>query len=70
MMLGLRLLVDGVNRESFHVRHGRSMEDAFGATVVDLVEIGLLEDDGLQVRLTPRGLMLANDVAERFLNGS
>lgn len=67
MMLGLRLLVDGINRDSFRARHGRSMDDAFGATVSDLVELGLLDDDGARVRLTDRGLMLANDVAERFL---
>jgi oxygen-independent coproporphyrinogen-3 oxidase len=67
MMLGLRLLEDGVNRDSFQRRHGKPMEDVFGATVADLVAIGMLEDDGIRVRLTPRGLMLANDVAGRFL---
>jgi oxygen-independent coproporphyrinogen-3 oxidase len=67
MMLGLRLLDDGVNRDSFKRRHGRSMEDVFGTTVADLVAIGMLEDDGTRVRLTPHGLMLANDVAGRFL---
>ena len=67
MMLGLRLLLDGVNRESFRQRHGLTMEEAFGETVWDLAAIGMVEDDGTRVRLTSRGLMLANDVAERFL---
>jgi oxygen-independent coproporphyrinogen-3 oxidase len=67
MMLGLRLLTDGVNREAFLQRHGRTMEQAFGQTVEELAEIGLLDLTGDQVRLTHLGLMLANDVATRFL---
>jgi oxygen-independent coproporphyrinogen-3 oxidase len=67
MMLGLRLLNHGVNRESFKLRHRRTMEQAFGSTVQDLVEVGLLTDDGDSVCLTHQGLMLANDVAARFL---
>jgi oxygen-independent coproporphyrinogen-3 oxidase len=67
MMLGLRLLTDGVNREAFLQRHGRTMEQAFGQTVEELAEIGLLDLTGDQVRLTHQGLMLANDVATRFL---
>jgi oxygen-independent coproporphyrinogen-3 oxidase len=67
MMLGLRLLQDGVGREAFRARHGRTLDEAFGTTVADLVAIGMLVDAEGQVRLTDQGLMLANDVAERFL---
>jgi oxygen-independent coproporphyrinogen-3 oxidase len=67
MMLGLRLLESGVNRLAFHQRHGRTMEQAFGNTVGGLVDVGLLDDSGDQVRLIHQGLMLANDVATKFL---
>jgi oxygen-independent coproporphyrinogen-3 oxidase len=67
MMLGLRLLESGVNRLAFHQRHGRTMEQAFDNTVGGLVDVGLLDDSGDQVRLTHQGLMLANDVATKFL---
>ena len=67
MMLGLRLLEDGINRAAFHQRHGRSMEEAFGSVVPELASNGLLIDESDQVKLTHQGLMLANDVAARFL---
>ena len=67
MMLGLRLIGHGVDAAAFATRYGVSLEEAFGAEIADLVAIGMLERDGRGVRLTPRGLMLANDVAERFL---
>lgn len=67
MMLGLRLIGHGVDAAAFATRYGVSLEEAFGAEIADLVAIGMLERDERGVRLTPRGLMLANDVAERFL---
>lgn len=67
MMLGLRLIGHGVDAAAFTTRYGVSLEDAFGTEIADLVAMGMLERDDRGVRLTPRGLMLANDVAERFL---
>ena len=43
------------------------MDDAFGDTVATLAEHGLLVDENDQIKLTHQGLMLANDVATRFL---
>lgn len=67
MMLGLRLLNTGVNTEAFAVRHGVRLEEAFGPVIEKNVQLGLLERTPDRVRLTPRGLMLANDVAAAFL---
>lgn len=67
MMLGLRLLVDGVDAETFGERHGEPLEAVFGEPIRELTELGLLEPTGRGVRVTPRGMMLANSVAERFL---
>lgn len=67
MMLGLRLLDDGVSADAFAARHGRSLADAFGPIIADLTTRGLLECLPDRVRLTPRGLMLANDVCAEFL---
>jgi oxygen-independent coproporphyrinogen-3 oxidase len=67
MMLGLRLLHDGVSAAAFEARHGRSLEEVYGQELADLRDLGLLTWDGERVRLTRRGLLLANDVAERFL---
>lgn len=67
MMLGLRLLEDGVSTGAFAARHGRPLEDAFGPEIADMTARGLLERLPDRVRLTPRGLMLANDVCAEFL---
>ena len=66
-MLGLRLLEQGVSRAAFVARHGLSLEDAFRGTVDRLVDLGMLTDDDTAIRLTRRGLLLANDVCAEFL---
>ena len=67
MMLGLRLLHEGIDDEAFQIRHGQSLTDAFGPTIDELAKIGMLERQPGNVRLTHRGMMLANDVCARFL---
>ena len=67
MMLGLRLLDEGVGREAFRQRHGEALDAVYGDTIRELVVLGLLTDDGERVLLTARGLMVANDVCARFL---
>ena len=62
MMLGLRLLHAGVGTSSFAQRHRQSLESVYGPVLSELTALGLMERDADQVRLTRRGLMLANDV--------
>jgi oxygen-independent coproporphyrinogen-3 oxidase len=66
LMLGLRLR-EGVSRAAFQARHGRALDEVYGAQLADLAPLGLLEDDGAAVRLTPRGRLVANEVIVRFL---
>jgi oxygen-independent coproporphyrinogen-3 oxidase len=67
MMLGLRLLNEGVTDNAFLRRHGRSLDEAFGPVITRFQEQGLLDRNDQGVRLTSRGLMLANDVCAAFL---
>jgi len=67
MMLGLRLLGEGVDAAAFAARHGRPLEEAFGETIAELAGVGLIERAAGGIRLTRRGLLLANDVCARFL---
>jgi oxygen-independent coproporphyrinogen-3 oxidase len=67
MMLGLRLLEDGVSPPSFAQRHGVSLIDQFGPQLARLTSMGLLEADEARVRLTTRGVLLANSVCAEFL---
>ncbi len=68
MMLGLRLLREGVSEDEFERRHGITLSEAFGPTIDRFQEQGLLDRDDRGVRLTRRGLMLANDVCAAFLD--
>jgi oxygen-independent coproporphyrinogen-3 oxidase len=67
MMLGLRLLDHGVSETAFARRHGTTLDDAYGPAIEELTTVGLVERTGGGLRLTPRGLLLANDVIARFL---
>ncbi|CAN5800979.1 radical SAM family heme chaperone HemW [soil metagenome] len=68
MMLGLRLLREGVSGSEFDRRHGVSLEAVFGTQLADLAELGLMQWDGTHALLTRKGLLLANDVCARFFN--
>jgi oxygen-independent coproporphyrinogen-3 oxidase len=67
MMLGLRLLEDGVSAPSFARWHGVSLFEQFGPQISRLTLMGLLEVDDQRVRLTKRGILLANSVCAEFL---
>lgn len=67
MMLGLRLLREGIGFAQFHARHGVSLDEAFGPQIESLTSTGLLVRDERGVRLSNRGLLLANDVCAEFV---
>lgn len=70
MMVGLRLVQEGVSAASFERRFARSLEDVFGAEIHKLLEWGLLEwagQDGDCLRLTRRGRLLGNQVFMQFV---
>ncbi|MDX9870838.1 MAG: radical SAM family heme chaperone HemW [Clostridia bacterium] len=66
MFLGLRLL-EGVNKEIFRQKFGQSLESVYGETLQKLYADGLLEKTPAQVKLTKKGLFLANVVFMEFL---
>jgi len=67
MMLGLRLLREGVTHGRFHTRHGRMLTAVFADELAELADWDLVTLDDGGVRLTRRGLMLGNQVFARFL---
>ncbi len=67
MMLGLRLLEEGISAGAFDRRHGHTLDEVYGPTIDQLVAQDLMIRSGDRLRLTPRGLMLANDVCARFV---
>ncbi len=67
MMLGLRLLREGVGEREFAVRHGVGLGEVFGKVIGEMVGLGVMERTEGGVRLTRRGLMVANEVCARFV---
>ena len=67
MMLGLRLLREGVCGERFAARHGQPLEAVFAPELRRLAARGWVEWTGDCVRLTPAGLLLGNQVFAEFL---
>ena len=70
MMMGLRLLQEGVSTQSFERRFGQSLEQVYGEEINDLKKLDLLEWAGESdeiLRLTPKGRLLGNQVFMRFI---
>jgi oxygen-independent coproporphyrinogen-3 oxidase len=67
MILGLRLLREGVSIAGFSRRFGQTPHEAYRQEMESLRELGLLEWDQARVRLTERAWLLANQVFQRFL---
>lgn len=67
MMLGLRLVAEGVADARFLRRFGVSLYEVFDGEIEALVRRGLLESLPGRVRLTPAGRLLGNQVFSEFL---
>jgi len=67
MILGLRLLEEGVTFQDFEQRFGESLLSRFGDAVSTYQQLDLLEVTPERVRLTTRGHLLANQVMQAFL---
>ena len=67
MMLGLRLLHEGVTFQRFRDLHHIDMEQVFGTELRSLQESGLIIIDAERVLLSTHGLMFGNQVFAQFL---
>lgn len=70
MMMGLRLVQEGVSDLRFKQRFGQSLEDVFAEPIARLIRQGLLEwspGEERSLRLTQRGYLLGNRVFLEFI---
>ena len=70
MMLGLRLVQEGVSESRFMRLYGKSMRRVFAEELSHLLTLNLIQwvdDDHQQLRLTLRGIMVANQVFMQFV---
>jgi oxygen-independent coproporphyrinogen-3 oxidase len=67
IMLGLRLLIEGVDQARFAKRHGAPVEHFYADALARGVELGLLEVTAERIRLTARGRFVSNQAMQLFL---
>jgi oxygen-independent coproporphyrinogen-3 oxidase len=70
LMMGLRLLEEGVSTDGFSARFGENLEDVYGVKIGNLIGLGLLEwieGEKRSIRLTSRGYLLGNRVFGEFV---
>jgi oxygen-independent coproporphyrinogen-3 oxidase len=65
--LGLRL-TRGVDLRQAAAKFGDEAIAGFSETIADCVRMGLMQQEGDAIRLTPRGRLLSNEVFERFVS--
>ena len=69
MMLGLRLVREGVRFDDFLTLHSENLADVFAVELSRLQSRALIEMDTRHVCLSRTGLMLGNQVFAEFLPG-
>lgn len=67
IILGLRTK-DGVGYKKFKVRFGVNLNDIFSEQVIKSVNLGLLQKDDYRIKLTRKGIFLANTVFREFVD--
>jgi oxygen-independent coproporphyrinogen-3 oxidase len=67
MMLGLRLLREGVPFQRFTAMHQVDLREIFAKAITQLQSWGLIELDPVRIRLSPRGVLVGNQVFTYFL---
>ncbi len=67
LLLGLRLVEEGVVKRAFYERFGVDLDAVFGEDLTELEGQGLLERSAGRVRLTRTGHLLGNRVFVRFV---
>jgi len=70
MWLGLRLVNEGVSVDRFFQTYGLPMFEVFRVEIMELINLGLvrwLDENNQRLKLTHRGVMLANQVFMRFV---
>jgi oxygen-independent coproporphyrinogen-3 oxidase len=67
VVMRLRLLDEGLDARVYEERFAERLDDRYGSTIAELVELGFLERIGSAVRLREVKVPLANEAWARFL---
>ena len=66
LFMGLRL-VEGIDLASYRARFGQDVWTRYGDALSTVLDAGLLVHENGRIRLTPRGMLLANEVMQVFV---
>jgi oxygen-independent coproporphyrinogen-3 oxidase len=66
LFMGLRL-TEGISEEEYRVRFGQDVWTRYGTALARPQEAGLLLRESGRIRLTGRGMLLANEVMQVFV---
>ena len=64
---GSNEVLKGVNLKAISDKYDVNIDEIYGKAFEELIQKGYLEQKELNVRLTPSGLLMANEVFEQFL---
>jgi oxygen-independent coproporphyrinogen-3 oxidase len=67
MILGLRLLDSGLERERFRQLHHVEIDEVFGPLITNLAQQGLLLEDNRRIRLPEHTYLVSNQIFSRFM---
>lgn len=67
VILGLRLVREGMKGSAFEGRFGCSLDEVYGPIIEELTALGLIERTAGGIRLTRRAYLVSNQVFVRFL---
>jgi oxygen-independent coproporphyrinogen III oxidase len=67
MITQLRLLNEGLDMAGFAAKFGQTVEAAYGATLAEMVDWGLVRQENGRLLLTEKGWFLSNQVFYRFM---
>ena len=67
IILGLRTK-DGIGCKKFKTRFGVNLNNIFSKQINKLVNLGLLQRDDNRIKLTKKGIFLANTVFREFVD--
>ncbi len=66
LFMGLRL-VEGISLDAYQARFGQDVWSRYGDALAPAVEAGLVQREHNRIRLTRRGMLLANEVMQVFV---
>ncbi|GAC1399780.1 MAG: radical SAM family heme chaperone HemW [Chloroflexota bacterium] len=67
IMLGLRLLRDGLDSADIREEYGIRMEERYSRQLAELTSLGILTIDGTRLRIQESSVPIANEIWSRFM---